>query len=590
MGLAGATLAGCATNKPNGTQSAAGGADSYHRVRILATSDTHGKFLPWNYPADEEDTTGSMAQLAAAVRHLRDDKDTILVDAGDTIQDNMAEVFVQQNPDDTHPMIMCLNAMHYDIGVTGNHEYNYGMDVLRKTIASFKGKTITGNVIDEHGEAIADGHTIIEKNGVKIGFIGMVTPNIVRWDAANLEGCKVTDPVEETRKIIDKIKGQVDALVAVVHMGVENEYGVEGSGARDLANACPELDVIIASHEHKLVEGEDINGVIVVENKYQGQTMQNIELQFVPDGDGWKVENVLAQTVNIEEFAADTAISELMKPYDEQAKKYAHEVIGKLEGGTLAPTDSWFGCPASLTRDTALIDLIQNTQLHYTKADVSATAIGNPMANMEPGDIKRCDLSTLYKYTNTLYTFKMTGAQLRKYMEWAVKAYRKWEPGDLTFAFDPEVPAYNVDFFDGVDYEVDVAADPGSRIKNLKHGGSEVKDGDELVLACNNYRATSHLMAPGEIFEEGDLPELLEADVRGDIGGVRELIADYIVNVKGGTIKPECNDNWKLVGYEWDEEKHKKAMDQLINGEIDIWRPEDNKHLIDVVVKESDLK
>ena len=213
------------------------------------------------------------------------------------------------------------------------------------------------------------------------------------------------------------------------------------------------------------------------------------------------------------------------------------------------------------------------------------------MANLEPGEIQRCDLSTLYKYTNTLYTFNMTGAQLRKYMEWAVQIYHKWEPGDLTIAFDKEIPNYNLDFFSGVSYEVDVAADTGSRIKNLKKSdGSEVADGDTFLVAVNNYRATSQLMAPGEIFEEGEMPELVGVDVRGDIGGIRELIADYIVNVKGGTITPECDKNWKLAGNDWDADKHKQAMEQLVNGQIDIWRPEDNKHLIDVVVKESDLK
>ena len=557
-------------------------------LRIIGTSDLHGKFLPWDYALNAESLSGSVAQLSTAIAQYRDDN-TLLVDAGDTIQDNSADIFV--GGDYVHPMVQAINALNYDVWVTGNHEYNYGMDVLRKTIASFKGTTITGNVIDEHGEAIADGYAIIERNGVKVGFIGMVTPNILRWDAANLEGCQVTNPVTETRKIIDQIKDDVDALVAVVHMGVETEYGTEGSGARELAEACPELSVIIAAHEHKLVEGEEVNGVKIVENKYQGQTMQNIELQFVPEGEGWKVENVITSTVDAAGFAEDTAIAELMKPYDEQAKKYAHEVIGKLEGGALPPTGSWFGCPATLTRDTALVDLIQAAQLHYSGADVSSTALGNAMANLEPGEIQRCDLSTLYKYTNTLYTFNMTGAQLRKYMEWAVQIYHKWDPGDLTIAFDKEIPNYNLDFFSGVSYEVDVAADNGSRIKNLKKSdGSEVADGDTFLVAVNNYRATSQLMAPGEIFEEGEMPELVGVDVRGDIGGVRELIADYIVNVKGGTITPECDSNWKLAGNDWDADKHKKAMEQLVNGQIDIWRPEDNKHLIDVVVKESDLK
>ena len=149
---------------------------------MLATSDTHGMFMPWDYVLDEESPSGSMAKLATAIHELRNEN-TLLVDVGDTIQDNMANIFLM---DQIHPMIACMNEIGYEIGVTGNHEYNYGMDVVRKTVDSFSGTVLTGNVIDEHGNPIADGYTIIEKDDVRVGIIGMVTPCISRWDQANL--------------------------------------------------------------------------------------------------------------------------------------------------------------------------------------------------------------------------------------------------------------------------------------------------------------------------------------------------------------------------------------------------------------------
>ena len=244
-------------------------------VRIIATSDLHGKFCPWDYALNAESTSGSMAQLATAIAKYRTE-DTILVDAGDTIQANSAEIFL--GSEDVHPMVRAMNALKYDVWVTGNHEYNFGIDTIKKTIGDLNCKALTGNVYDRDGKPIADGYTILEQNGVRIAVIGMVTPNIARWDASNLQGCSVTDPLEETRKIIESIRGKYDVLVGVFHMGIENEYGLANSGVRDVLTKCPEFDVMVSSHEHTLIPSMDINGVLVVQNKFQAQTMSVIDL------------------------------------------------------------------------------------------------------------------------------------------------------------------------------------------------------------------------------------------------------------------------------------------------------------------------
>ena len=255
-------------------------------LQILATSDTHGKFDPWDYATNQADASGSVAQQATAIKQLRTEN-TLVIDAGDTIQGNSSQLFLE---DDVHPMIAAMNAIGYDVWVPGNHEYNYGMDTLQKVMAQQNAKVLTGNVYSPSGAALADGYTIINKKDVRIGLIGMVTPNITRWDAVNLTGWTVTNPVDECRKIIDTIKDKVDVLIGVMHMDTENEYGVYGSGVTDLANACPEFDVIIAAHGHKEIPGEEINGVLVIENKNAGATMSDIHLQLQRRWDGsWKV-------------------------------------------------------------------------------------------------------------------------------------------------------------------------------------------------------------------------------------------------------------------------------------------------------------
>ncbi len=558
-------------------------------LRIIGTSDLHGKFLPWDYALNAESTTGSVAQLSTALKEYRTDN-TLLFDAGDTIQDNYSDIFVGE--DDVHPMIQAINALKYDAWTIGNHEFNYGMDVVKKTIGDLECTALGGNVYDENGEPIADGYTIIEKDGIRVAVIGMVTPNITRWDSVNLADCMVTDPLEETRKIIDSIKGQYDVLVGVYHMGIDNEYDVPNSGVEDILKECPEFDVMLASHAHALVEGETINGTLVVMNTEQAKTFSVIDLTLEKDGDGYKVADKTSKSVETKDYEADPEIVSLLGKYDEQAKNDANSVIGKLTGDQLSPANEIEEIPTAQIEDTALIDLINDVQLHYTGAKVSAAALFTAGANMYPGDIKKCDTALIYKYTNTLYKLHMTGAQLKKYMEWSASYFNTFKSGDLTISFNPDIRAYNFDMFAGVNYEINISKEPGSRIENLTWpDGKPVRDDEEFDIAVNNYRASSHLLTPGEVYEEGEeLPQLVEIDVRGDIGGVRELIGDYITNVKKGTIKPECDHNWKITGYEWDETLREKALEQLKNKEIEIPSSEDGRTPNVKAITEKDLK
>ena len=595
-------LAGCSTQSSVPSEAASQSAESSAKqeasseapeketmdLQILATSDLHGKFNPWDYALNEESKSGSMAQVASAVKELRTDN-TILVDAGDTIQDNSADLFFDE---EIHPMSLAMNEIGYDVWVTGNHEYNFGGDVLKKVISQQKAKVLTGNVKDPEGKPLADSYTIIEKGGAKIGIIGMVTPNITRWDSANLEGWTITDPVEETRKIIDEIKDQTDVLIAVMHMGMNNEYEVKNSGAEDLANACPELDLIVASHEHRLIEGEEVNGVLVVMNKNSAATMAKVDLTLEKQEDGsWEVAERTSESLDMSAYEPDKELMEKLAPYDERAKEDAAVVIGKLEGGSLAPENEIAEIPTAQIQDTALIDLINEVQMYYTGADVSAAALFNMNANLKEGEIRKCDTALVYKYANTLYKLEMTGAQLKKYMEWTASYYNTWKPGDLTISFNPEIRAYQYDMFAGVNYDINVANEPGSRIENLTWpDGKPVKDEDVCTIAVNNYRASSQLLSPGEVFDEGEeLPKLLEIDVRGDVGGVRELIGLYINEVKGGVITPVVDNNWKIVGNDWDASKHEEAVKLLKEGKLTIPSSEDGRTPNVAAITEADL-
>ena len=557
-------------------------------LQILATSDTHGKFDPWDYAANKEDRSGSVAQQATAIRESRT-RTTLVVDAGDTIQANSAELFLN---DDIHPMIAAQNAIGYDVYVTGNHEYNYGMETLEKVLKQEKAKVLTGNVYSPAGEPLADGYTIITKGTVKIGVIGMVTPNITRWDTKNLQGWTVTNPVDESRKIIDKIKDKVDVIVGVMHMDIDNEYNVYGSGVADLANACPEFDVIVAAHGHKSIPNQMINGVLVVENKNAGATVSEIHLYLERQWDGkWKVVSRTSENLAIKDYEPDPELTALLAEYDARAKADAVTPIGELRGGDLAPANEIDCLPQAMVQDTPLLDFINEVQMYYTDAQVAATALTSMTSQMKEGTIRKCDMASIYTYQNTLYKLQMNGLQLRKFMEWSAAFFKTWEKQDVTLAFDPSVRYYLYDAFAGVKYDLDVSKEPGNRIQNLTWmNGKPVQDTDSFVVAVNNYRATTQLLTYADIFAPGDeLPQLLEIDVRGDVGGVRELLGEYIRTVKGGTIEPHVDNNWKIVGNNWKAADHEKAVRLLAEGKLALSQNADSRTLPKQAVTTADI-
>ncbi len=560
--------------------------DKGRTLRILATSDIHGKFYPYLYARNKEDTSGSLAQLATAIPEFRTEN-TILVDCGDSIQDNSADIFIGE---DVHPVIEGLNKLGYDIWVPGNHDFDYGMDVTKKTIASFDGYVLSGNVYDENNIPLADGYIILNRGGVRIALIGMVTPYIQFWGAKNLENCTVLDPVEQTRRIIDKIQGRYDVLVGTMHMDVVNDNGYPHSGVKEIAEACPEFDVILASHGHKLIEDERINNVPVVENKKHGKTMAVIDLSLDKAEGGWTVSGVRSGSVDISEYDPDPEFLEDFESYHEAAIEDSLRVIGSFEDDALVDENELDFVPAILTKDSALVDLLNTVFLFYSEGDVSATGVSGPESNLYRGDIKKCDISFIYGYSDTIYTFKMTGRQLKTVLEWSASYYNQYQPGDLTISFDGESKYYNYYMFSGINYDIDISKEKGNRIQNLTWPeGTPVEDGDSFVFAVDSHFASSKLMASDSVFGDGDAPELIMTDVRSDIGSIPDMLREYIVKECGGVLKKECDNNWKIVGNNWDEALHRQAVELVKEGKITVPCTDDFHRLATGPVREQDL-
>lgn len=556
-------------------------AETSTTLQILATSDTHGKFVPYDYSTNSEDNSGSLAQLDTAVKELRSKNpdNTILVDDGDIIQDNSESLFLNEK----NPMILAMNQMGYSTITLGNHEFNFGMDTLKKVMGSAKATILCGNVYDKDGKRVYAPYKIVTtKAGIKVGIIGMTTPNITRWDSVNLKDYKVTNPVEETKKIIPQIKDKVDIMIAVVHMGEDPEYNEPGSGAKELADACPELTAIVAGHAHASVKGDTENGVLIVEPTNAGKQLAKIDITLSKQNGKYKVNKKASELKDMKDYKADADLLKILAPYDKTAKDDANTVVGKLQGGDLVKADEIEGIPTSQIECTPMIDLINKVQMYYGQkiskdnkpVDVAAAAAFNSYANIKEGSIKKADTALIYKYDNTLWVFEVTGKQLKKYMEWSASYYNTYKDGDLTLSFSPDIRGYNYDMFTGVKYDVDVSKAPGSRIVNLtKMDGTAIKDTDTLRLAVNNYRGQTQLTKAGTVYEEGEeLPKVLykSEDTMGDSGRLRDLIRDYIVNVKGGTITPLSDNNWKVIGNNWNKDYRASAVKFINAGKIAI--------------------
>ena len=224
------------------------------------------------------------------------------------------------------------------------------------------------------------------------------------------------------------------------------------------------------------------------------------------------------------------------------------------------PEDEIKGIPEGKLRDTAVMDLINKIQLEASGADVSAAALFKDTSDLPEGDINYGNIFDIYKFDNTLYRVKVTGAELKAYMEWSASHYNTWKPGDINISFDPEVPGYLYDMFEGVDYEIDLSQEAGQRIKNVMFKGEPLKDDQELTLAVNNYRYSSGLktlkLVAGTKEWESSEP-------------IRDMIVNYFA--EHSPVEPTVNNNWKIVGVDLqlDNPERAEIIKKINAGEIE---------------------
>ncbi|MCM3589812.1 5'-nucleotidase C-terminal domain-containing protein [Brevibacillus borstelensis] len=561
------------------------------KITLLGTSDIHGRFMPWDYEIDGPNNNGSLTQLFTMVKQIREENpNTILLDAGDCIQGNSAELF---NSHPQSPMMVAMNAMKYDAWAFGNHEFNFGLDVLEKISSQYDGPLLAGNIYKENGERFLPASTIIEKAGVKIGIIGMNTPMIEDFEKGtdHLNGLVVKNPVDETKKAIKELEGKVDVMIGLMHMGLDNENGKPGTGVRDIANANPELTAIFAGHMHKLVKSEEVNGVLITEPDKYGTHLSRIDLTFAKQGDKVVLKSKEATALPVKQadgtfVESDKALEETLKPFHEIARADANVVVAELKGENMVPKNEIEGIPQVQIQETHLADFFNEVMLYYSKADVVAHQIDNDKARLDVGPIKKKDIAFNYQYAlGEITVYEVTGKDLKDYMEWAAGYFNTARPGDVTISFDKtrRSSKYSTnDFFGGVKYEIDLTKPAGSRITNLRRlDDKPIKAEDVLKLGMNSYRMDA-LIAKGGALEGRKFKQLWSSkdeSAFGETGGtIRNRAIAYLKEVKKGVYEPKALNYWKIVGVDTTAPERADVVELINAGILGVPKTEDGKY------------
>ena len=529
-------------------------------IKLLGTSDIHGRVVPWSYGADVEDKSGSYAQIATYVKDVRkNNKNVVLVDVGDAIQDNQVDVFAKDKKYyKDHPIPKVLNEMKYDIFVLGNHEFNFGMKALDEILKDIKAKKLTANFYHKKNDKrYIDATTIIEKDGVKLGIIGLSTPMSAKFeeDTGNLKDMKFTSPTEEARTQVEKLKAKgVDAIIVIAHMGIENENKIPDTGMRDVINAVDGIDVVIAGHMHKDVPSETIKNTLITEPHRYGTVVSEVDLTFdINDKKEVKLVKKESKTVPVKELEADKKIAEIYKPYHEKLRELNNVVIGQTEN-EMVPQETKHGVSAAFSKDTGLSSFINDVEQHYSGADVVTFSFDHQKARMNKGDIKKKDIIFNYRYAGGDVTvYEMTGKQLKEYMEWSANYFDTIQPGDTEYRYNAERKKskyVTYDIFGGVNYKIDLRNPKGSKIVDLTLAdGKPVTDDMKLKVGMNSYRF-AQLNGKGGIWEGQKIPVLWESKVAmgREKGTIQNMMIDYITNVKKGKIDGQSHNRWEIIG------------------------------------------
>lgn len=543
-------------------------AEGETHITILCTSDMHGDIWGYDYADNKETDNSGMARLYTYIQQVRSENpNTLLIDAGDDIQGTiMTDDLFNKKPEREHPVIAAMNFMKFDAMTVGNHEFNWGIENMKAILGQAEFPILAANVRDAEGNtAVGQDYVILESGGVKIAVIGVTSPSVPRWDGGQpgIKDCTYEDASAAVKRTIEAIGDQADIIMVSAHMGLEAEYYIAEDDRRDSAGKIlevnPEVDVMQVGHTHTTVN-EMVGGVPVAGVRSNCVEIARIDLTLDADK---KIADSTIEIVSMKDVEPSQEIRDLevVAAAQKEAVSFINDDVLGTTTARFQPDNEIPGIAQGWIEDTAVMDLINTVQLEKSGADVSAAALFKYASDLPEGEIKYNNIFDIYKYDNTLYRVKITGAELKAYMEWSAGYYNTWKPGDINISFDPDFRDYKYDMFAGVDYEIDISQPVGQRIKNVMFKGEPLADDQELTLAVNNYRfssTVSGMLANGDEAKEWESSE-----------SIRAMLVEYFAN--NSPVEPKVDNNWKIVGIDLqlDNPERAEIIAKIIAGEIE---------------------
>lgn len=542
--------------------------DKEVKLKIVQTSDIHGNFYPHDFILQRE-AAGSLARVHAFVQKARETyKDNlILLDNGDILQGQPTAYYY--NYIDTvslHVTADMLNFMGYDAANMGNHDVETGRAVFDRWAGDCRAPVLGANIIDTAtGEPHFRPYKVLERDGVKIAVLGMITPAIPVWLSENLwRGLRFDDMEETARKWMKIIreKERPDIVIGMFHAGQDallmgGKYRENAS--LDVARNVPGFDIVLMGHDHarecKKVQNVAGDSVLVMDPASNGIVVSDIDITVtlrngkVTDK---QIDGVLTET-------APYGISgEFMERFSSQyatIQDFVSKRIGRFTK-TVSTRPAYFG-------SSAFIDLIHTLQLDISGADISLAAPLSYDTQIKEGDIYVYDMFNLYKYENMLYTMKLSGKEVHDALEMSYDLWtnRMTSPDDhiLLLRDQPREGAadraafknfsFNFDSAAGIIYTVDVTKPCGSKVTILSMADGTPFHMDKMyTVALNSYRGNGggELLTKGAGISQDELKERIISSTDKDL---RYYLMQYIEQKK--VIEPRALGQWKFIPEEW---------------------------------------
>lgn len=543
-------------------------------LKLIETSDVHGCYFPYDFIRNKP-MKGSLARVSSYVKEQREKyENVILMDNGDILQGQpVAYYYNYMDTISEHVCAAMLNYMKYDVGTMGNHDVETGHAVYDRWVRQCNFPVLGANIVDNKtGKPYLPPYQIIEKEGVKIAILGMITPAIPSWLPEQLwSGLHFEDMEDCARKWVKIIreKENPDVLVGLFHAGPEGNKldNVVENGSGNVAKSVPGFDVVFMGHDHtrryeKIVNVEG-DSVLLIDPANMSKVVSEVTFTIKKQDGKVVSKQVEGKLVNMDGYAPDADFMNIFSGAYETTMDFVSRNIGRIEH-TISSKEAFFG-------PSAFVDLIHQLQLDITGADISFCAPLSAYAEIKKGDICVSDMFNLYKYENLLYTMKLTGKEIKDFLEmsYALWTNQMQSPDDHLMLLNEEDngfgrfknPSFNFDSAAGIIYTVDVTKPQGEKIRIERMANGEPFDLNKTYrVAVNSYRGNGG----GDLLTKGaGIPktELAKRIVYSTDKDLRYYLMKRIEEVK--VLDPKPLNQWKFIPEEWTVPASKRDYDIL---------------------------